>query len=298
MGDILRAFHHPALRDEQCELHRNMFNTVRTWVNEQPDRDQLNHVLSSASVKAGRNHKASGEGSGSNSRGLDHVHDHGALGGHGKTSGSIWTEIRSRDLGALAGSDGRAAYSHMSPSPQPSSPGMLHSPQFGYSNVVRPGSSSYDRPTSQGGGYLNSNPPQSSYHSGPPGSFQQPRPEDFNSPFHSQPHPDYVQIPPAGQYPPHGGYPSSNAPYPPDYQQPNYGGLGAPYDQGPPHGPGHYYPGPQGPPPPGWQGGPPQQPPYGNQYPPQQTPYGQYPPQQPPYNGGGGYPGSGYSGGY
>jgi hypothetical protein len=30
MNDILRCFHHPALRDESLEIHRNMFNTVRT----------------------------------------------------------------------------------------------------------------------------------------------------------------------------------------------------------------------------------------------------------------------------
>ncbi|KAI9051416.1 hypothetical protein LZ554_004462 [Drepanopeziza brunnea f. sp. 'monogermtubi'] len=290
MQDILRAFHHPALRDEQCELHRNMFNTVRKWVDEQPDRNQLNQILSSASVKAGHNHKASGEGGGSNSRGLDHAHDHGALGGHGKTSGSIWTEIRSRDLGAMEGKDGRSAsaYSYMSPSSQPNSPGMMQQPpQFGYSNVVRPGSSSYDRPTYSPGGP-------------PPGSYQQHRPEDINPPYSPQQSQGSFQIPPAGYYPPHGAppYSPSSAPYPPDHQQPNYGGPGAPYDQGP--GPGGFYPGPQGPPPPGWQAGPPQQPPYGNQYPPQ-PPYGsQYPPQQPPYNGGGGggYPGSGYGGGY
>ncbi|KAJ5050634.1 uncharacterized protein L3040_002510 [Drepanopeziza brunnea f. sp. 'multigermtubi'] len=269
MRDILRAFHHPALRDEQCELHRNMFNTVRKWVDEQPDRHQLNQILSSASVKAGHNHKASGEGGGSNSRGLDHAHDHGALGGHGKTSGSIWTEIRSRDLGAMEGKDGRSAssYSYMSPSSQPNSPGMMHQPaQFGYSNIVRPGSSSYDRPTSSPGGP-------------PPGIYQQHRPEHINPPYSPQQSQGSFQIPPAGYYPPHGAppYSPSSAPYPPDHQQPNYSGPGAPYDQGP--GPGGFYPGPQGPPPPGWQAGPPQQPPYNG-------------------GGGGGYPGSGYGGGY
>ncbi|EKD19613.1 Bc-hch [Drepanopeziza brunnea f. sp. 'multigermtubi' MB_m1] len=269
MRDILRAFHHPALRDEQCELHRNMFNTVRKWVDEQPDRHQLNQILSSASVKAGHNHKASGEGGGSNSRGLDHAHDHGALGGHGKTSGSIWTEIRSRDLGAMEGKDGRSAsaYSYMSPSSQPNSPGMMHPPaQFGYSNIVRPGSSSYDRPTSSPGGP-------------PPGIYQQHRPEHINPPYSPQQSQGSFQIPPAGYYPPHGAppYSPSSAPYPPDHQQPNYSGPGAPYDQGP--GPGGFYPGPQGPPPPGWQAGPPQQPPYNG-------------------GGGGGYPGSGYGGGY
>jgi hypothetical protein len=30
MNDIMCCFHHPALRDESLEVHRNMFNTVRT----------------------------------------------------------------------------------------------------------------------------------------------------------------------------------------------------------------------------------------------------------------------------
>ncbi|KAH9216984.1 heterokaryon incompatibility protein Het-C-domain-containing protein [Leptodontidium sp. 2 PMI_412] len=296
MNDILRTFHHPAIRDEQCELHRNMFNTVRKWVDEQPDRGQLNHILSSSSVKAGRNHKESGGGTGSRD-----LHDHGSLGGHGKTSGSIWTEIRSRDLGAMEGNDGNAAYSYMGgPSPQSSTPGMPHqSPNFGYQNLARPGSSSYNRPTSSQGGYLAPNPSQGSYQGGPPpGNYQQ----DYNSPPYQQsgyqknaPYPSNPPFPSGGG----GGppYPPSNAPYPPDHQQPSYGGPGS-YDQGPPQRPpgGGYWP--QGGP-----GGPPQQPPYCNQYPPQ-PPYGnQYPPQppqQPPYGGGGGggYPGAGYGGGY
>ncbi|XMA15753.1 hypothetical protein WAI453_008544 [Rhynchosporium graminicola] len=297
MKDILRTFHHPAVRDEQCELHRNMFNTVRKWVDEQPDRGQLNQILNSASVKAGRNHKEAGGSS--NSRDL---HDHGALGGHGKTSGSIWTEIRSRDLGAMEGSDATAASNYMgSSSPQSSTPGMAYqSPNFGYQNLPGPGSSS--RPTSSQGGYLAPNPTQGSYQGGPPpGSYQQ----VYNNPPYQQG--GYQQNAPYSANPPFpsgGGppYPPSNAPYPPDYQQPSYGGPGG-YGQGPPQGPagGGYWPqgGPGGPG--GFQGGPPQQPPYGNQYPPQQPPYGNQfppqPPQEPPYPGGGGYPGAGYGGG-
>ncbi|KAK2629283.1 hypothetical protein QTJ16_000103 [Diplocarpon rosae] len=268
MRDILRAFHHPALRDEQCELHRNMFNTVRKWVDEQPDRGQLNHILSSASVKAGRNHKVSGEG-GSGSRGLDHVHDHGSLGGHGKTSESIWTEIRSRDLGAMEGNDGSAAVAHTSTSPQNRAGVAYQSPKFGYANVARPGSSSYDHPTSSPGSPL-------------PGSYQQPQPEDYNynSPYQRQSQQGTYQqspFPPAGSSPYPNSYSPSGAPYPPDHQQPSYGGPGG-YGQGlPPPGPGNFYsPGPPGPP--GWQGGPPP------------------PPNQPPYDSGG-FPGSGYNGG-
>jgi len=82
MNDCLRVFHHPALRDENLELHRNMFMTVRKWVEEQPDAHSLNNILGSASVRAGKNHTTLNEKSGG--------HSHGALGGHGKTSGSIW----------------------------------------------------------------------------------------------------------------------------------------------------------------------------------------------------------------
>lgn len=240
MHDICRAFHHPALRDESLEIHRNMFNTVRKWVDEQPDRHNLNNVLSSASVKAGHNHKGSGE------KGLEH--NHGALGGHGKTAGSIWTEIKSRDLGAMEGADYNPVQPYMSPSPNPGSPNQPpHSPQFGYQNAQRPGSSNYDRPGSSN--YLNPSPQQQGgfYNAPPPGQHQQSYGSQggYQQPPYGGPGPQggqYQQAPyPGEQYPPQG---------PP---QPPYGGYGGP---------------------PGFQGGPP----------PGQ--YQQYPPQQPPYGGG------------
>ena len=57
LGDIARVFHHPAAREPQCEIHRQMFGVVEKWVHERPDRGQgLDQILSSASVKAGKNH--------------------------------------------------------------------------------------------------------------------------------------------------------------------------------------------------------------------------------------------------
>jgi Heterokaryon incompatibility protein Het-C len=224
MNDILRVFHHPALRDESIEIHRNMFNTVRKWVEEQPDAHNLNSVLSSASVRAGRNHKTVGE--------KDVGHFHGALGGHGKTSGSIWSEIRSRDLGALEGNDGNPATSYMTSSPQPGSPHKPPlSPNFGYQNApLRPGSAN-EIPH---GGYLIAEPAHGHYQAGPP-------PSNYQHGFSGA----------------HGGYQQA-PPYP--VEQPPYG----------------VYPGAYGPPPSGFQGGPPPlQPPYG------QPPYGRenpYPP--------------------
>jgi hypothetical protein len=295
MHDVLRAFHHPALRDESVEIQRNMYNTVRKWAEEQPDRGQLNQILSSASVKAGRNHK--GDGGGSNKKGLDHSdHSHGALGGHGKTSGSIWTEIQSRDLGSLGGQDGNPAHSYLDTassagSPAPSSYG--HSPKFGYANVAH---ANISRPTSsQSGGYLSAVPPAGSYQGHMSGGGYHQDHNQYGQPSYGGPPPgEYGQNPP---YPSGGGY-GQNPPYPSSgggygsppqaYGGQGYGGAPQGYSQPPPQGYGGGYS--QGPPPPQqqWQQGPP---------PPGQY-QGQYPPQQPPYGGGGGYPGQGYGGGY
>ncbi|RKF56412.1 putative heterokaryon incompatibility protein het-c protein [Golovinomyces cichoracearum] len=100
MSDVLSAFHHPALRDESLELHRNMFKVVRKWAEEQPNPHHIDEILGSESVKAGRNHQIK---DGSKDLGCHH----GALGGHGKANGSIWAEIQNRDLDAMAGNDGR-----------------------------------------------------------------------------------------------------------------------------------------------------------------------------------------------
>lgn len=270
MRDILHIFHHPALRDDNLEVHRNMFATVRKWVEEQPDAHNLNNILSSSSVKAGHNHKSEGT---TGTKGV-HDHSHGALGGHGKTSGSIWSEIQSRDLMSLEGGDSNPNHpSFVSTPPQPGSPAFSqsHSPSYGYHNT-RPGTSGGyggSRPSSSGG-HLAPNPPYSSFHAGPVPEYLQ----DYGGSGSG-----YPQQPPYGGPPPNqGGYGGGAPPYPTEQ---TYGGQN-PYQHGPPPG-GEY-----------WnQGGPPQQqPPYGGQ---------QYPPQhqQPPYGGGGGggYPGAGYGGG-
>lgn len=56
MNDIGRVFHHPATRDHNLEIHRNMFAAVETWARSNHGYN-LNHLLSSESVKAGKNHK-------------------------------------------------------------------------------------------------------------------------------------------------------------------------------------------------------------------------------------------------
>ena len=57
LNDVGRVFHHPAIRDQNLEIHRKMFEVVERWAHKQPHGgQQLNDVLSSESVKAGRNH--------------------------------------------------------------------------------------------------------------------------------------------------------------------------------------------------------------------------------------------------
>lgn len=58
LQDVESIFHHPAIRNERNEAHRNMYNAVKTWVDSRPDRGRgLEAVLSSEAVRAGKNHK-------------------------------------------------------------------------------------------------------------------------------------------------------------------------------------------------------------------------------------------------
>ncbi len=57
LQDVGRVFHHPALRDHNLEIHREMFAVVERWARARPQgAKDLNTILSSESVRAGRNH--------------------------------------------------------------------------------------------------------------------------------------------------------------------------------------------------------------------------------------------------
>ena len=57
LNDIGRVFHHPAIRDQHLEVHREMFSVVEKWAHSRPHgAADLNHILGSESVKAGHNH--------------------------------------------------------------------------------------------------------------------------------------------------------------------------------------------------------------------------------------------------
>ncbi|GAB7338714.1 hypothetical protein MBLNU457_5432t1 [Dothideomycetes sp. NU457] len=57
VDDVVRAFHHPAIRDRSLEVHRNMFEVVEQWARSYRGAD-LNQILGTQSVRAGKNHKA------------------------------------------------------------------------------------------------------------------------------------------------------------------------------------------------------------------------------------------------
>ena len=91
LHDVSRVFHHPALRDDHCEVHRNMFDVVKRWAHSRPNGGaDLDHILSSESVRQGKNHI-----------GGDQEHSHaGGLGSsfvgsgtHSKVSGAPWEKL-------------------------------------------------------------------------------------------------------------------------------------------------------------------------------------------------------------
>ena len=251
LNDVARVFHHPALRDQHCQLHRDMFSTVERWAHARPDGgSNLNSLLSSESVRAGKNHTVDASHQ-------SQTHSHGGLpsglpggfsgglpsglgnffgaGSQSKTRDGPWEQIgRVRELSA-AGNDGSEGAmttgnqttflgtqaEHDPIRPQSTGPRPPASPGFGY--TAHP---SYPAQQQQGYG-----PPPY-----PPGAEpgQPPYGQSYQIPYGQQ-------LPPMGQAPYQGGY----GPAPP-----NYGGEYGQYPNAPP---GYGGPSPQ---PPYYAGGP------------------------------------------
>ncbi|PSS00596.1 heterokaryon incompatibility protein Het-C-domain-containing protein [Coniella lustricola] len=263
VNDVLRAFHHPAIRDEHIEIQKNMFATVRQWADENPRRHELNHLLSSESVRAGKNHIIRADQKGGSK--TDWSAWTSAVGqvGHGKVGGSLWSQVQTRDLSAMEGGDGQPQDQYVSHesapagATRPARPTSTSPPASGFSygvHTTAPTGGAADEylrsaisPQQQ---YTAATPPSQYYQGGqgygqsggappPAGQYGQPAPQYWGGP------------PPSGGP---GGY--SGGGYGPD-------GPGQ-YSSGPPgpHGPPHGYPGPHGyhgphgqHPPPGWGGG-------------------------------------------
>ena len=115
LNDVVRAFHHPALRDRSLEIHNSMFAAVERWVRELPDRgNNIDRVLSSQSVKDGKNHKGDAHGHGGG-----HGHSHGGAGGGSHSHGGGFTTIPGLPSGfpGLSSIPGLGSHSKVSGSP-------------------------------------------------------------------------------------------------------------------------------------------------------------------------------------
>ncbi|KHO01933.1 Heterokaryon incompatibility protein Het-C [Metarhizium album ARSEF 1941] len=229
VNDVIRTFHHPALRNENIEIQRDMFKTVRMWADQHPRRHELERILSSEAVRTGKNHILHGTKSGSGSGG----HSHGGFDalsqlGHGKVAGSLWSQVRTRDLDSMSGNDGNQAANYVSNSPAPESSKMPTPPSYAggeaasyldESNAFQAGYNEPPPPGQYYQGYSQQAPggaqgypgPQQQYGAPPPGQWQQP-PQGYGGPGYSGPppqgYPPYGQAQPPSwnQYPGQGRY--------------------------------------------------------------------------------------------
>ena len=259
LNDIVRVFHHPAIRDQNCEIHRTMFSIVEKWAQQRPNRGaDLNTILSSDGVRHGKNHQGSSNDS--------HSHSHGGMSGgmsamgnavgsgsHSKVSGAPWEKLlklnqnpagaREMDLAQTANTLGSAfpgTETGFDSTRSPTGPAAAYQE---YQQPQQPYSLPQEDYQSQQGGY----PPQQAPH-GQQGQYGQPQ---YGEPQYGQQQGygassgqeqyqgGYGQPPPQqgyGQMPPQGGYRyDPNAPPPQDQ------GQQAPWGQGGQAGDGGYY---------------------------------------------------------
>lgn len=107
LGDISRVFHHPAARDHNVEIHNKMFTVVERWVHKRSDRGHgLNDVLSSESVRAGKNHQVANIHSsmqGVQNIAQQHGFNIGGTGSHSATKGGVFDMLaQRRELGTVS----------------------------------------------------------------------------------------------------------------------------------------------------------------------------------------------------
>lgn len=125
LHDVIRVFHHPGLRDMHCDIHRDMYEIVRRWGDAQQNRGiHIDQILSSESVRAGKNHIGGDKA---------HSHGSGGIGGfmgsgtHSKVSGAPWeklsklrnaTGVGRDDVGGdVGGNPGAYGYDTLGPAP-------------------------------------------------------------------------------------------------------------------------------------------------------------------------------------
>lgn len=249
LNDISRVFHHPALRDHGCELHRNMYDVVQRWANSHQGTD-LNHILGSESVRAGKNHIGGHQDE--SHGGLPSLSMFTGSTSHSKVSGAPWEKLHklknatglrrdnvedeegsTRDIpGTFSGAE--SAFDNTQ-----SSTG----PHIGYAGSSDPPPSSYhpDQAYPQ--------PPYSTataHHSSYDNVPSAPSWNQVYQPSRNEPYPKESWYPPPqqqGDYPSQAGFPLSQGGYPPSHPQQGYEYGAQPqygYEPRPPQSPSQY----------------------------------------------------------
>ncbi|KAI4205803.1 MAG: hypothetical protein LQ346_001382 [Caloplaca aetnensis] len=218
LNDIVRVFHHPAARDHGCEIHNTMFSVVERWAHSWKGPD-LNSILGSESVRAGKNHIGSDKEPGGQ-------HNHGGLPALGSFFPGAAGGAHSKPT--VSGGGGGAPWEKLTGAFREA---PMDEPRWGGAGTYPGTHTEYDSSRPSPG-------PGPSYEYGqqqPAGYGGEPYGQQAQSSYPSQPPPQqhfHDQGPPEQQY---GGYP------PPQQQQqygygapspPNYGGQGGYYGGG------------------------------------------------------------------
>ncbi|THX54930.1 heterokaryon incompatibility Het-C [Aureobasidium pullulans] len=217
LNDVVRVFHHPAIRDPHCEIQTKMFAVVEQWARQRPGGGHdLDRLLSSESVKAGHNHTG-----GAN----PHLHSHGGPGDMQNVFGM--GQHPQRGMDATGPSEHVSGYGQSGPAtpqagwgaPPPTDFNQQYQPQApaGFAN-----NDPYAYPSAYQQGYEVPYDAGTPYGVPPPGP-----PQQFGGQYGAPP----PGPPPPGQY---GGYDQQQ-----QHQQHGYGQGPPPgYDQG--HSSGYY----------------------------------------------------------
>ncbi|KAI9836391.1 MAG: hypothetical protein M1819_001421 [Sarea resinae] len=264
LDDVVRAFHHPAIRDPHCEIQQKMFAVVQQWVQDRQDRGAaLRDLLSSDGVKAGRNHVA---GAAAADQAHAHTHSHGAgvsgLAGqaqahmHGALPESITGRLPASFSSGFGGGGASSSHSKVSGSPWSSLlkikdevlGGGGFSSGGGRRDIDDDEDGPFDASGHEPGGYYSPHQQQQQQQQQSP---YPPYPSSSpSSPYQQYPSQHQAAPPPPSTSP---YQPTSPAPpygYPPAQPQPQYG-YGYGYGQAPEQGQGQAgYPYDQPPPPP------------------------------------------------
>jgi Heterokaryon incompatibility protein Het-C len=257
LKDVTRAFHHPAIRDRNCELHNKMFDVVERW--SRSTKHPIDRLLSPDSVRRGDNHlETTQQQQGTGSHGGLGVWQQSGSGGIGVPNTNQLSNLLSQAASSRFGGGSMNMFGKVTKMAGLTRGGEELNLEAEAAHIEQ------EYPGTQTGFDNRSPPPTQQLAPQPPfageGGYD---PYRGNSPAPPrQEFYGYGPPPPPGEYqggyqggPPMGMYPGAPPPGPMGYPEAPPG----PYPGGPPPPPGYGY-DPNAPPPPGYgYGGPPPQ---------------------------------------